>query len=61
VFADVAGEFVAEAIDVDVDGIKGHESKQKLGRLPRVRAVGVTWLYGFDFEIKIVAKLPLND
>lgn len=28
---------------------------------PALTAVGVTWLYGFDFEIKVVAKLPLND
>ncbi|QJI39271.1 RidA family protein [Pseudomonas sp. ADAK13] len=27
---------------------------------PTVTAVGVTWLYGFDVEIKVVAKLP-ND
>lgn len=25
---------------------------------PNVTAVGVTWLYGFQFEIKEVAKLP---
>ncbi|MHC8413271.1 RidA family protein [Pseudomonas sp. Hz4] len=25
---------------------------------PTVTAVGVTWLYGFDVEIKVVAKLP---
>lgn len=25
---------------------------------PTVTAVGVTWLYGFDFEIKVIAKLP---
>ncbi|SDU97003.1 RidA family protein [Pseudomonas mucidolens] len=25
---------------------------------PTITAVGVTWLYGFDFEIKVVAKLP---
>ncbi|AVR99278.1 RidA family protein [Pseudoduganella armeniaca] len=25
---------------------------------PTVTAVGVTWLYGFDFEIKVVAQLP---
>ncbi|MGK5027641.1 RidA family protein [Janthinobacterium sp. RB2R34] len=28
------------------------------GPYPAVTAVGVTWLYGFDFEIKVVAKLP---
>jgi enamine deaminase RidA (YjgF/YER057c/UK114 family) len=25
---------------------------------PTLTAVGVTWLYGFDFEIKVIAKLP---
>jgi len=25
---------------------------------PTLTAVGVTWLYGFDVEIKVVAKLP---
>lgn len=25
---------------------------------PTLTAVGVTWLYGFDFEIKVVARLP---
>ncbi|OON63035.1 hypothetical protein B0920_06340 [Massilia sp. KIM] len=25
---------------------------------PNATAVGVTWLYGFDFEIKVIAKLP---
>jgi enamine deaminase RidA (YjgF/YER057c/UK114 family) len=25
---------------------------------PNVTAVGVTWLYGFAFEIKVVARLP---
>lgn len=25
---------------------------------PSLTAVGVTWLYGFDFEIKAIAKLP---
>jgi enamine deaminase RidA (YjgF/YER057c/UK114 family) len=25
---------------------------------PTVTAVGVTWLYGFQFEIKVVAKIP---
>ena len=25
---------------------------------PTLTAVGVTWLYGFQFEIKIIAKLP---
>src|SRR5690606_1583091 len=25
---------------------------------PTVTAIGVTWLYGFDFEIKVIAKAP---
>lgn len=25
---------------------------------PTVTAVGVTWLYGFEFEIKVMAKIP---
>ncbi len=25
---------------------------------PTLTGVGVTWLYGFQFEIKVVAKLP---
>ncbi|MHC8306301.1 RidA family protein [Pseudomonas sp. PB3P13] len=25
---------------------------------PTVTCVGVTWLYGFDFEIKVIARLP---
>lgn len=25
---------------------------------PTLTAVGVTWLYGFDFEIKAIARLP---
>ncbi|MGZ7457773.1 RidA family protein [Pseudomonas sp. Ma2-10] len=25
---------------------------------PTVTAIGVTWLSGFDFEIKVIAKLP---
>lgn len=25
---------------------------------PNITAVGVNWLYGFDFEIKVIAQLP---
>ena len=25
---------------------------------PTLTAVGVTWLYGFQFEIKVIARLP---
>lgn len=27
---------------------------------PNITAVGVTWLYGFQFEIKVVARLPAS-
>jgi len=27
---------------------------------PTVTAIGVTWLYGFEFEIKVIARLPEN-
>lgn len=25
---------------------------------PTLTGIGVTWLYGFEFEIKVIAKLP---
>lgn len=28
---------------------------------PTLTGVGVTWLYGFDFEIKVIARLPEAD
>lgn len=28
---------------------------------PTLTAVGVTWLYGFDFEIKVIARAPEQD
>jgi enamine deaminase RidA (YjgF/YER057c/UK114 family) len=28
---------------------------------PNITCVGVTWLYGFDFEIKVIAKVPAAD
>jgi enamine deaminase RidA (YjgF/YER057c/UK114 family) len=28
---------------------------------PNITCVGVTWLYGFHFEIKVVAKLPSGE
>ncbi len=27
-------------------------------RLPTLTGIGVTWLHGFQFEIKVIAKLP---
>ncbi len=28
---------------------------------PTLTGVGVTWLYGFQFEIKVIAKLPVTN
>jgi enamine deaminase RidA (YjgF/YER057c/UK114 family) len=28
---------------------------------PTLTGIGVTWLYGFQFEIKVIAKLPRTD
>jgi len=28
---------------------------------PNWTAVGVTWLTGFDFEIKVIARIPHNN
>lgn len=25
---------------------------------PTITAIGVNWLYGFDFEIKVIARVP---
>ena len=27
---------------------------------PTLTGIGVTWFYGFQFEIKVIAKLPEN-
>ncbi|MBT2746510.1 MULTISPECIES: RidA family protein [unclassified Lysobacter] len=28
---------------------------------PTLTGIGVTWLYGFDFEIKVIARLPQGE
>jgi len=38
------------AVDTEYWGIAPH---------PTLTAVGVTWLHGFDFEIKVIAKMPI--
>lgn len=38
--------------------IKVRERALEGRRLPNWTAVGVTWLAGFDFEIKVVARIP---
>lgn len=63
-----AGCSFDDVIDVTVFLVKPEQTFEKVwaivgeywGRAPHptLTGVGVTWLYGFDFEIKVVAKLP---
>ncbi|WP_454739648.1 RidA family protein [Cupriavidus necator] len=64
----VAGCTFKDVVDVTVfivDPEKHFERIWKVVRehwgdapYPTLTAVGVTWLYGFQFEIKVIAKLP---
>lgn len=56
---------VVDATIFMVDPAKQFETAWEVAReywgkspYPTATAVGVTWLYGFDFEIKVIAKLP---
>lgn len=63
-----AGSSFADVIDVTifiVDPASKFETIWKVAAErwgeaphPTLTGVGVTWLYGFDFEIKVIARLP---
>ncbi|KAF2394310.1 RidA family protein [Pseudomonas sp. NPDC087342] len=63
-----AGCTFDDVIDVTVFIVNPQERFEKIWSVvpefwgnaphPTVTAVGVTWLYGFQFEIKVIAKLP---
>lgn len=64
-----AGASFADVIDVTVYIVDPASKFERIWNLvlaefwgeaphPTATAIGVTWLYGFDFEIKVVAKLP---
>ncbi|RON45976.1 RidA family protein [Pseudomonas frederiksbergensis] len=63
-----AGCTFDDVIDVTVFIVNPEERFEKIWKVvpefwgiaphPTVTAVGVTWLYGFQFEIKVIAKLP---
>ena len=63
-----AGCSFDDVIDVTVFMVDPHTTFERIWEVvpefwgeaphPTITAVGVTWLYGFDFEIKVVAKLP---
>lgn len=63
-----AGRSFADVVDVTVFIVDPAEKFERIWAVvpeywgeapyPNITCVGVTWLYGFDFEIKVVAKLP---
>ncbi|RON57788.1 RidA family protein [Pseudomonas frederiksbergensis] len=63
-----AGCTFDDAIDVTVFIVNPEERFEKIWKVvpefwgnaphPTITCVGVTWLYGFQFEIKVIAKLP---
>ena len=63
-----AGCTFADVVDVTVFIVDPQSTFEKIWNValeywgeaphPTVTAVGVTWLYGFQFEIKVIVKLP---
>ncbi|SEK59819.1 Enamine deaminase RidA, house cleaning of reactive enamine intermediates, YjgF/YER057c/UK114 family [Pseudomonas sp. NFIX51] len=63
-----AGSSFDEVIDVTVFIVDPEDKFEAIWKVvpefwgqaphPTLTAVGVTWLYGFDFEIKVIARLP---
>src|SRR5690625_3255723 len=63
-----AGSSFADVVDVTVFMVDAEKNFEEVctvvpdywgeAPFPTLTAVGVTWLYGYDFEIKVIAKLP---
>lgn len=63
-----AGCSFADVVDTTIFMVDPHAKFETLWEVageywgeapyPTVTAIGVTWLAGFDFEIKVIAKLP---
>lgn len=63
-----AGATFDDVVDVTIFMVNPHEEFERIWGVaaefwgeapyPTVTALGVTWLSGFNFEIKVVAKLP---
>lgn len=63
-----AGAHFDDVVDVTIFMVNPHEEFERIWEVaaefwgeapyPTVTALGVTWLSGFNFEIKVVAKLP---
>lgn len=64
----VAGSSFEDVIDVTVFIVDPETKFEKIWSIvpeywgdaphPTLTGIGVTWLYGFDFEIKVIAKAP---
>jgi len=66
---EAAGSSFADVVDVTVFIVDPHSRFESIwptvvknhwseAPYPNITCVGVTWLAGFDFEIKVIAKLP---
>ena len=63
-----AGCTFADVIDVTVYVVNAEQNFERVWPVvmanwgdaphPTLTGIGVTWLYGFQFEIKVIAKLP---
>src|SRR5690625_4818853 len=63
-----SGASFADVVDVTVFMVDAEKNFEEVWTVvpdywgeapfPTLTAVGVTWLYGYDFEIKVIAKLP---
>ena len=54
-------DFILFAVDPETSlpvAFKVHDEFWGEAPYPTLTAIGVTWLYGFHFELKVVAKLP---
>lgn len=61
-----AGSAFADVVDVTIFMVDPEKKFEKIWQVvpefwgeapyPTLTAVGVTWLYGFDFEIKVIAR-----
>lgn len=65
---DAAGCSFADVVDVTVFVVDPERHFERIWQIvpeywgeapyPTLTGIGVTWLYGFQFEIKVIAKLP---
>lgn len=66
-----AGASFADVVDVTVFMVDPHQQFEQIWQVaadywgeapyPTLTGIGVTWLYGFQFEIKVIARVPERD